>query len=150
MLRSSSVVVIDSNLTLWTVIPQLASHNPAPRFAQWYKASAHLVAPAFWLAECVSGIRLALYSKRITPERGQQSLDDLFALRVDLVPLDEPLCRSAYEWAERLNQARAYDALYLALAESLQAELWTADHRLADRARQIGANWVRWIGEGDG
>ncbi|MCW5849154.1 MAG: type II toxin-antitoxin system VapC family toxin [Anaerolineae bacterium] len=148
MLKSSSVVVIDGNLALWTVIPQLASYNPAPQFALWYKANTRLVAPAFWLAECVSGIRLALYSRRITPERGQQSLNDLFALRVELAPLDESLCRSVYTWAERLNQARAYDALYLALAESLPAELWTADRRLADRARQLGVAWVRWIGEG--
>jgi len=81
--------------------------------------------------------------------QGRAALEDIFALQVQILPITEAIGRSAFDWAERLNQARAYDALYLALAESLPAELWTADRRLVDRARQIGVTWVRWIGEGD-
>jgi predicted nucleic acid-binding protein len=53
---------------------------------------------------------------------------------------------AAYEWAERLGQSKAYEAydgFYLALAQRLDVELWTADTRLESRARQIGITWVR-------
>jgi len=53
----------------------------------------------------------------------------------------------ALYWAERLEQSKGYDAQYLALADRLRAELWTADRRLANGAKQAGAAWVRWIGE---
>jgi hypothetical protein len=49
--------------------------------------------------------------------------------------------------SNRLGQSKAYDAFYLALAERLKAEFWTADQRLANGARQLGANWAHWIGE---
>src|SRR5438477_244782 len=66
---------------------------------------------------------------------------------VETIPMDAPLCQAAFEWAGRLNQVRAYDGFYLALAEQLKAEFWTADKRLANAVQQIGANWVHWIGE---
>ena len=56
-------------------------------------------------------------------------------------------CQSALRWAARLNQARAYDAFHLALAEELGAEFWTADRRLANAAQRAGATWAHWIGE---
>ncbi len=43
------------------------------------------------------------------------------------------------------NCTVAYDAQYLALAEQTGAEFWTADKRLADRARRRNARWVKWI-----
>ncbi len=49
--------------------------------------------------------------------------------------------------SERLGQARTYEAQYLALAEKLGVEFWTADQRLVNGARRIGMSWVRWVGE---
>jgi predicted nucleic acid-binding protein len=63
------------------------------------------------------------------------------------------LCRPAFAWASRLEQHTTYDAgckehsFYLALAERLGASLWSADQRLVNRAHQLGADWVHWIGE---
>jgi len=56
-------------------------------------------------------------------------------------------CQAVLEWAGRLNQSRAYDAFYMALAEELGAEFWTADQRLARAAQQAGVTWTHWIGE---
>ena len=39
-----------------------------------------------------------------------------------------------------------YDAHYLALAEALDCEFWTADEKLVRMATPIAGN-VRWIGE---
>ncbi len=51
--------------------------------------------------------------------------------------------RLAFDWTVRLNQAAAYDSFYLALAEALRCELWTADQHLYDA---VGQPWVRWVG----
>jgi predicted nucleic acid-binding protein len=139
--------VIDANLAVWTVLPVVAGENVVPRFEAWGRQGVRLAAPMLWLAEATSAIRLAVYSRAVSDQAGQAALDGLFDLEVEAVPLDAQLCRSAFEWAGRLGQARAYDGFYLALAEQLGAEFWTADRRLSNGARQVGAHWVRWVGE---
>ena len=52
----------------------------------------------------------------------------------------------ALQLASQLSQNAAYDAHYLALAESLGCELWTADERFYRAASPSIAN-VRWLGE---
>ena len=52
----------------------------------------------------------------------------------------------ALELASRLNQGAVYDAHYLALAETLDCEMWTADEKFYRSASPIADN-VRWIGE---
>lgn len=52
----------------------------------------------------------------------------------------------ALELVSQLRQGAAYDAHYLALAEALDCELWTADERLY-RAVSPVVRRVRWVGE---
>lgn len=117
------------------------------RFVGWRREGRELVAPMLWLAECVSAIRGDVSARVVSAEEGRAALEDLFALEIAPLPMDEELCRSAYAWAERLGHARAYDGFYLAAAEGSRAELWTADRRLVNGARQHGATWARWVGE---
>jgi predicted nucleic acid-binding protein len=78
--------------------------------------------------------------------RADRLFDQLLLRRVRLAA-PRQLCRSAFEWATRLGQKAAYDCFYLAAAERLGAEFWTADERLSNRASQLGAVWVHWMGE---
>lgn len=52
----------------------------------------------------------------------------------------------ALELAHELQQGAVYDAHYLALSESLDCELWTADEKFFRAASPMAEN-VRWIGE---
>jgi len=144
---SSSEVVIDSNLAVWAVLPVLAGMDVLGRFAEWQRSATRLLAPVLWVAESVSAIRGGLYTRMISIDEGRQAIDDLFALEVQTLPLEVSLCRSALDWAGRIGQGKAYDGFYLALAEELGVEFWTADRRLANGARQAGASWAHWIGE---
>lgn len=58
---------------------------------------------------------------------------------------DNELLKRAYDLAEQLNRPAAYDAQYLALAERLGCDFWTADEKLFNA---VGASltWVRWLG----
>jgi predicted nucleic acid-binding protein len=139
--------VIDANVAVWTVLPAIAQIDVFERVTHWQASGEPLWAPTLWTAEAVSAIRRAIYARIIGTERGLQAIDDLFALEVELLPMEIHRCQSALEWAGRLNQARAYDGFYLALAEELGAEFWTADRRLANAAEQAGVTWAHWIGE---
>ena len=52
---------------------------------------------------------------------------------------------AALHWAERIGQSNAYDAQYLALAESLSAEFWTADVRLVHVLEKLDVSWIHAI-----
>ena len=60
------------------------------------------------------------------------------------IPPDDVLAHAAYEWTLRLDRAAAYGSFYLALAETLHCELWTADRRLRNA---VHLDWVRGIDE---
>ena len=48
--------------------------------------------------------------------------------------------------AQQFSLPSAYDAHYLALAESRQCECWTADERLWNTVKNA-LPWVRWLGQ---
>lgn len=147
--RSLPTLTIDANIAVWAVLPVLQEENidSYRRFVQWRTTNTRLVSPVFWLAEATSAIRRAIFTKRILDSEGSNAVEDLFALQVESVGIDQSLCSAALNWAARLKQAKAYDAFYVALAGQLSTELWTADKRLVASAHLAGVSWVRWIGE---
>ena len=61
-------------------------------------------------------------------------------LGVRLIPPDAAQAALAYDWTLRLHRAAAYDSFYLALAETMGADLWTVDRRLS---AAVDLPWVR-------
>ena len=81
----------------------------------------------------------------LTVEAAVRLLETLLASGVEL--RDTPDLNSrALELADQLQQGAVYDAHYLALAESLDCDLWTADARFF-RAASRGTVTVNWIGQ---
>jgi predicted nucleic acid-binding protein len=147
--QSLPALVIDANLAVWAVLPSMQDEgvDALGAFMKWHAEARQLVAPMLWLAETTSVIRRAVYLRRLSEQKGYEAIEKVFALGIETIPDDERLCKAALGWATRLQQVRAYDAFYMALAERLQAQFWTADKRLANAAQQLGVNWVHWIGE---
>jgi len=93
----------------------------------------------------MSALRKAIY-------QGQMDQDDALKLasavetwNVQVYVPDAALNRSALIWAQRLEQMVAYDAQYLALAERLNADFYTADKKLFNRCQEIGIPFVRLL-----
>ena len=72
-------------------------------------------------------------------------LDYLMTLKIELHETDH-LHHRALELASRLNHGAAYDSHYLALAETLDCDLWTADQCLQRTTTPL-APTVHWLGE---
>jgi predicted nucleic acid-binding protein len=83
----------------------------------------------------LTGIRLS---------EAQTRLEALAHLGMQLVPPTLELDYLALRWAARLGHTVAYDAHYLALAELLGCDFWTADRPLAAAAR-VQVPWVHTI-----
>lgn len=82
--------------------------------------------------EVAQVIRRFAMAREIAVERAQVAFDDLMDFPIWRHPHDFLLPRV---WALR-NNFSAYDAVYVALAELLEATLLTHDRRLAAAARQ--------------
>jgi len=72
-------------------------------------------------------------------------LDGLLASGIELRE-SRSIYSRALELVDQLQQAAAYDAHYLALAETLNCDLWTADERFYRAVTRDHSN-VRWIGD---
>lgn len=138
--------VVDANLTVALVLPTPYSVRAQALWERWDAEAADVYAPTLWAYEVTSALRKAMSITGMFLQEAETHLETLARLGVQLVPPSLELDRSALQWAERLGQTVAYDAYYLALAERLGIDFWTADRRLADSA---GAEvpWVHWAGE---
>ncbi len=143
----TSSVVVDSNLAVFTVIDSDLSQLATCVWTHLLSANENFYAPGLWAYETTSVIRKLYSFGKITEGEAQKALIILDQMQIQLIPDDLHLRQAALNWATRLRQKAAYDGFYLAAAEQLGAELWTADRALANNAGQIGINWVHWMGE---
>ena len=90
-------------------------------------AGQNLSVPDLADVEVVSVLRRRWLSRTITAGRFAAAIDDLSALPADRYPV-LPFMRRAYELRANVS---AYDASYVALAETLDCPLLSADARLA-------------------
>lgn len=87
----------------------------------------HWVVPGHAVIETISALRGLYLARKITRDTMIDAAQQLVEFRLDIWPAD-PLLGRVLELADN---ASAYDAAYLALAEELGAPLITGDARLA-------------------
>lgn len=105
-------------------------------------------APRVWMSETTAAVRYLLFQKLITSEEAEQAQRTIHGFQVEIIDEEEELCLRALELAGKLGQSKAYDAIYLALADKLAADFWTVDARLANRCRKdLNLSWVHSIAE---
>jgi predicted nucleic acid-binding protein len=125
------MLVLDASATA----ELLLGRPPAAAVAAQLAAHAFdLHAPHLLDVEVLSAVRRLVVSGHASVQRGEEAIDDLFALPLERYPHDVLLRRV---WEHRDNFS-AYDATYLALAEALAPDappILTADARFARAAR---------------
>jgi predicted nucleic acid-binding protein len=138
-------VVIDANILIAFGLADEPLHTQASQIlSAWRTTSTVLAAPRLFRSEITAVIRKAVYLERISHEQGRLMLSQLLVYPVELYE-DNGLLTTAYELAHRFNRPRAYDAQYLALAERLSCDFWTADERMFNAIKDNFPN-IRWLG----
>jgi len=142
-------VVIDANLTLALFLHLPYTEQAYRLMERLYSRRIALSVPLLWEYECVSGFHRAARLGAIDLRQAAEFMKDLLALEIERVAPTAESHQSALHWAERLKHSKAYDAQYVALAEALSAELWSADERLVNALKSQGVDWAHWIMEVD-
>lgn len=90
-----------------------------------------LHAPALLDFEVVAALRGLVLGSHLTPARAEDALTDFDDLTIERWPSSDGLHRRAFQLRHDVS---AYDAAYIALAETLGCSLLTRDHRLRKSA----------------
>ncbi len=140
----SGVVVIDASLAVKWLVREVHSDKAYALARAWTQEGVYPAAPYLMPVEVANALYRRVIRKEISLQEATSLLDGLFSTGIEL---REParVHVKAMELAAELKQDAVYDAHYLALAEALNCELWTADERFY-RAASSGHTQVRWIG----
>mgnify|MGYP001105870546 CR=1 FL=1 len=129
-------VVVDASVALNWVIPQALTERSLLLWDRWQDAGERLVAPPLFAAEVTNVLRVYVRRGPLTPAEAADALDVLLATvageeRASIYP-------RALDLSNHYALPSAYDAVYLALAESLACEMWTADRKFAVAVGRTG------------
>jgi predicted nucleic acid-binding protein len=125
----SGFVCLDANVAAKWVIPETEEELAKSLYLGARRQDVTLVAPPHFQIEVATTIRKRVaqgHDDHATALRRWNEFED-FEIQIVEPP---GLYRNTLEIAERYSRPTAYDAHYIALAEFLNCEFWTADYRL--------------------
>jgi predicted nucleic acid-binding protein len=124
-------VCLDASLALKLLVVEDDSARARSLWRSWIATGVDVVAPGLFVFECASALRRMVVRRDVTEELARRALDLLLEMPVSL-RASPGLVERAWDLARELGRPAAYDCFYLALAELLGIECWTADRRLFD------------------
>jgi predicted nucleic acid-binding protein len=138
-----SQTAIDASFLLKLFLPEERSEKVHALWSSWIEGSVEVVAPTLIIFESASVIRNKLHRKLLNKTDAAEIIKCMKRMDMTLVYTDE-LLEGAWEIGQLLELPVLYDCFYLALAQLLNAPLWTADEKLYHRAQnlKIGLNLV--------
>jgi len=140
----TSYAVLDSGILLATVQTEAYTQHAKTLLKRLSEQDIQFAAPNLLRYELVAVTRKWVYRELATPEDAETALDTLLSYPVELY-FDEALLKRGYELATEHNRPTAYDAQYLAVAERLSCEFWSADERLFNAVKDRFTS-IRWLG----
>jgi len=141
----SSTICVDANLVVRMLERNAEGQRILAIWRQWDAEGRTLVAPALIYFEITNALYRYVRKGQMTATEVTEALDVALNLHIDVHRGDD-LHYHAMRIAGALGLPACYDAHYLALAERLGAELWTADQRLYNSVRR-SLPWVHAVEE---
>lgn len=127
------------------IVRHVTSKAMTDLWESWMQAEAKIVAPSLLYYEVTNGLYRYQKAGILPPEAVEKALTAALVLPIELISNME-LHYRARETAVKFNLSATYDAHYLALAEWMKIELWTADMRLINTLKPFKLDWVKGIG----
>ena len=138
-------VVVDASIAVKWLVTEEYTEEADALARRWLAEGTQMVAPYHMRVEATN----AIYKRMVRGERTLEAVaidvEVLLAMDIEFMDISDLHIRAVH-LASELRQGAVYDAHYLALAESLECELWTADQRFQRAANAAGRS-VRWVGE---
>lgn len=128
----STPVVVDASVALKWVVTEAGSEQASALLTGLSTGALSLFAPEHLVGEIGNGLHKRVTQNVLSVDDALTALDAVAALELEFIGGSERWFRSlraALDW-----QLTTYDALYVLLALDLDAELVTADVRLAEAA----------------
>ncbi len=141
----NSPVCLDASFILRLLQSSTPDAAAVQVWREWHEAGRMLIAPTLVYYEIANAVYRYAAHGELSPQEASELLDMALSLDIELYG-DADLHGQAVEIAHRFSLPATYDAHYLALAERLGAEFWTADRRLV-RAVQDTLPWVNLLEE---
>ena len=141
----SGYVVVDASVAIKWLVREEHTDKALAILSAWHDEDLIPTAPYLLPFEVANALHRKVIRDQLTVRDTARMISQLLSSRLELHQTAELHVR-ALQLATELQQGAAYDAHYLALAESFGCELWTADERFYRSTDQSLHN-VRWIGE---
>ncbi|MEB3162540.1 MAG: type II toxin-antitoxin system VapC family toxin [Prochlorothrix sp.] len=135
-------IVLDANITLALVLSLPATPQAVQKVSDWQKQGYQFFVPTLWCYEVISALRKARVAGFLDAVAVKEAFDQLLGLPIEWVDPTPILMERSLYWAEILGQRVAYDGAYLAVAEAIEAEFWTLDHRLIRAILPLNLGWI--------
>ncbi len=128
-MTNNSAVCPDTSVLVKLVLAEEGSDAARALWGDWAGTGAVPVVPHIARYECVSVVWQLQRKGFLGPLEAIEALGELLALPVTVIG-PEGLHLDAYRLSVLYDLPSSYDAHYLALAQALDCEFWTADRRL--------------------
>jgi predicted nucleic acid-binding protein len=140
-----SPVCVDANIVIKLVVPEPDRPLALALWEKWLSEDREIVAPYLFSFEITSAIWRKAKRGLMSVEEAREAIHGALMLGVRLLH-PSGISLRAFDLAARFDRPAAYDAHYLALAEMMEGEFWTADERLYSAVRDDFPN-IRWLGD---
>jgi predicted nucleic acid-binding protein len=140
-------VVVDTSIAIKWAIKEEDSHFALALLNEWNDKGMVILAPTLLAYEAANVLHKQIRKGALPFEDAQLALNEIIFDIVTFAFVNNAnLSIRAIQLAQQFSLPATYDAYYLALAESYNCELWTADTRMWNSLRgKLG--WVRWFGD---
>lgn len=138
----TTCLIIDAGIAFKLIAPHPHQQVYIDLITEWKQAGYQLCAPTLWVYEVTSVFTKMARFGQLSMQTSREGVRLAHRLGVQLVAPDEAQAVKAMYWMEKLQRAAAYDSFYLALAETLDCELWTTDKKLVNAVAQP---WVKLV-----
>ena len=125
-------MVLDSNVAVALALDAERAPTIEERLRAWEDADEDLHAPSLFRFEVANALTRNVVAGKIDSSDAKVAWQRIVAMEISLHGLSDGPTVIAI--ARKLKRESAYDASYIALAQELDAELWTLDGPLARNA----------------
>jgi predicted nucleic acid-binding protein len=138
-------IVVDASLAVKWALQESDTAEAEHLLQIWLDQGVELLGPSWYACEASNVLFQRVRGAQIDAEKARLDLLDLLGL-ITVTDYEPAVAIRALALAIQLGQRATYDCHYLALAEYLDCEYWTADLRFWTATR-VAFPRVRWIGE---